>query len=131
MKLSSLQATLYIQKTAKAAWFEFQQIYNCGLLPEIVIQSHKTGTAGTAFRNGKKVTFNLRYAMSEGSAFDRTIYHELAHIIQFRLFPNASQAHGPEFRAIMESVGKDGSTYHSYSVRAAKSVSLAVTVDDL
>lgn len=111
----------FIARTAEEYWYEYSLVYNCGELPPIEYTNNKTRIAGKAYRiNGKdKVSFNLRFA--EEKEYYNTIAHELAHIIQFRLFPNALQAHGAEFRSIMASIGANPNTYHYYSVAAAKS----------
>lgn len=121
-QMSKEEAIAFIKAEAEIAWKQFSTIFNCGNIPDIEIVSKNNRIAGTAFRHGKKVTFNIAYCMVEGRVFIRTIRHELAHIIQFRLFPSAAQAHGPEFRHILESLGFASSTYHTYNVLAAKSV---------
>jgi predicted SprT family Zn-dependent metalloprotease len=107
---------------AELIWEQFSFTYNCGPIPEIEFTTRKSNYAGKAYLFSQKVEFNLRYA--EEPSFMDTVAHELAHIIQFRLFPRAKQAHGPEFRAILDSIGSDSSTYHRYNVTTAKSKKL-------
>ena len=121
-RFSKQEAIDFILSQSKIVWDLYSNVYNCQELPLIEIQSKSNRIAGTAYRSGKKVTFNLAFCMVEGEEFIRTIRHELAHIIQFRLFPSAPQAHGPEFRSILESLGFDSSTYHKYDTLAAKSI---------
>lgn len=52
------------------------------------------------------------------------IAHELAHHLVINKFPKAKQAHGPEFRWIMNSIGYRGDTYHKFSVSKAKAVAV-------
>lgn len=50
-------------------------------------------------RNGYKVTIS-RHCFERGYTFTRnTLLHEIAHIIQWHLYPESSD-HGPVFRAI-------------------------------
>lgn len=109
-----------IKNTAQEYWLLFSKTYNCGLIPTIEYTNNKTAIAGKAYLRSGRVSFNLRFALEKD--FHQTIAHELAHIIQARLYPNASQAHGPEFRAILSTVSNRTSTYHRYSVAAAKAL---------
>lgn len=94
-----------------------------GELPPINMVWKKSGTAGFAYYKGK-IEFNVPYFLSNTnqSELEELIAHELAHIIQFRIYPKAKQGHGPEFRYIMNCIGFSGRTYHSMSVSSAKSV---------
>lgn len=121
-KLNKQEAVSFILEEANIAWEQFSTIFNCGKIPEVEIISKPTRYAGIAYRSGKKVSFNIPFCMIEGSNFIRTIRHELAHVIQCRLFPNAAQAHGKEFRYILESLGFESKTYHTYDTRVAKSL---------
>ena len=107
-----------ITATANYYWDEFRRIYKIGNIAPISFVNNKSRIAGKAFRS-KKIEYNLRFA--EEADFETTIVHELAHIIQFIVYPYAKQAHGSEFRSIMQVMGFDGRTYHSYNVNAAKS----------
>ncbi len=110
-----------IMAHAVASWAELQATYNCGELPPINFVLKATNSAGFAMYKGA-IELNLAYAASEGMrAFAPTIDHELAHIVQFRCFPNAKQAHGVEFRCILDSLFADNSTHHNYDVRKAAS----------
>jgi hypothetical protein len=122
MKLNKNQAIDFILSSSEEVWAAYKTIYNLPSLPSILIGSEAKGTAGRAYKRGYKVWFNVAYCMTEGDAFIRTIRHELAHIIQLLLFPHARQAHGPEFRSILQNVGWDSSTYHTYNVVEAKQV---------
>jgi len=134
--LNSYDAEQYILATSSAIWKIARMYYE--ELPEqppkIVCSSEATKYAGVAYFNlTKGIKYNLAFicSMENHTEFDRTIAHELAHVIQFRLYPRAKQAHGPEFRAIMLVLGYNGSTYHSYSVSKAKSIAKSLQQDDL
>lgn len=59
-----------------------------------------------------------RRARRRGS---HTIIHEVAHIVTFKVFPNAKQNHGPEFKRVMRMLGADNPTRcHSYDVSGLK-----------
>ena len=120
MPLNANQAQKHIIETYSKAWAEYQEVFNCGSLPTLSIISSKSGRAGTAYYFSHKVEININYAMIDPQAIIQTIYHELAHIIQFRLFPNAKQAHGREFRMILGMMRESTATYHRMDVVAAK-----------
>lgn len=130
------EAIAFIKEEYENAWNNYSKTFNLAPYkkPECIIINKSIRIAGFAYRNCNKVEFNLAYCMTEKDKFSRTIYHEVAHIVQFLLFPNAKQAHGSEFRHIMNSQGLDGSTYHTYSVTKAKAVAKAtefMLIDDI
>ena len=111
-----------ITATTNLFWEELSKVYKIGNIPAIHFNNNKSNIAGFAYRWEKKVEFNLRFA--EERDFETTIMHELAHIVQYLVYPFAKQAHGPEFRSIMQTMGFSPRTYHSYNVKAAKSKKL-------
>ena len=111
-----------ITSTCNLFWEELSKFYEIGNIPIIHFNSNKSPIAGYAYRQEKIVEFNLRFA--EELDFETTIMHELAHIVQYIIYPFAKQAHGPEFRSIMQTMGFSSRTYHSYNVKTAKSKKL-------
>lgn len=115
------EAIKFISYSYQEAWIEYSKVFNLpAKAPELIIKDLGKRIAGCSYRQSYKVELNPYFCMVEGTAFLRTIYHELAHIIQYRIFPYAKQAHGPEFRHIMQAIGEDYSTYHNYDVRKVK-----------
>jgi len=51
--------------------------------------------------------------------FNTTIPHECVHLIVSKIYPKAKQAHGPEFKEVMVSIGANPSTYHKMNVSVA------------
>lgn len=98
-------------------WAQANKLFSLKIksVPEIGFFS-KTRYAGKAWFMEHKVEFNEILAIENPDTFATTIAHELAHLITHQLYPNAKQAHGPEFRHVMETLGYDGRTYHSYDV---------------
>ena len=111
-----------ITATTNLFWEELSKVYKIGNIPSIHFNNNKSNIAGFAYRWEKKVEFNLRFA--EEQDFETTIMHELAHIVQYLVYPFAKQAHGPEFKSIMKTMGFSDRTYHSYNVKEAKSKKL-------
>ena len=111
-----------VTATCNLFWEELSKVYNIGNIPAIHFNNNKSPIAGYAYMREKKVEFNLRFA--EEQDFETTIMHELAHIVQYLVYPFAKQAHGPEFKSIMRTMGFSDRTYHSYNVKAAKSKKL-------
>jgi predicted SprT family Zn-dependent metalloprotease len=92
--------------------------------PEVTFFNSHSGVAGLAYRTGLEISFNASFLLTMPiEEFKETILHELCHIIQFRCFPHAKQAHGTEFRMIMNCLGYSGSTYHRYDMVKQKQVS--------
>ena len=122
MPKSNQELIKEITATCNLFWEELSKIYKIGSIPAISFNNNKSPVAGYAYRWEKRVEFNLRFA--EEQDFETTIMHELAHIVQYKVYPFAKQAHGPEFRSIMQTMGFSTRTYHSYNVKEAKSKKL-------
>ena len=85
----------------------------------IVVEWFEHNTiAGKAYPKLNKVAFNTKLMHNTG--YQNTVLHELAHLYTSDLFPHAKQAHGPEFRMIMQELGGKPNTYHNYEVQKAK-----------
>lgn len=117
-------AEIYVRSKVAVFWAQFRTVFRELPIepPRVTTVIKDTRVAGYAFYNlDKGVEYNLAYCMSHKDmcSFDRTIAHELAHVIQFRLYPNAKQAHGTEFRMILDIMGFDSSTCNRYSRKAA------------
>ena len=81
----------------------------------------KGKTAGIANAGKNKIRYNLDIARENREHFLlSTVPHEVAHIIQRRLYP-CSKPHGIEWRAVMRKLGiSNPSRCHSYAVTPAK-----------
>ena len=88
-------------------------------VPEIGFYS-KGAVAGKAYYSAHKVEYNEILAKENGKDFMTTVVHEIAHLVTYKVFPNAKQAHGPEFKHVMKSLGHDPRTYHSYDTSSVK-----------
>lgn len=77
------------------------------------------GTAGLAYKSSRRIELNVQLLLENTEDFfKRTIPHEVAHIIQYMVYPYAKQGHGPEWREIMDFLGVDSTRCHSYDVSA-------------
>ena len=82
--------------------------------PELVCICKGVQYAGRYFTAGNIMQINTAYYDGINDIqLQQTIAHELAHHIQWMLFPQFKQWHGPEFRHIMQGIGYSGDTYHS------------------
>jgi predicted SprT family Zn-dependent metalloprotease len=87
--------------------------------PSVMVEFFEHNTiAGKAYPKERKVAFNTK--LMHNVDFSNTVIHELAHIFTADRFPLAKQAHGPEFRMVMQELGGVANTYHSYEVQKAK-----------
>ena len=131
LAMSALEAISFAKREAASIWELTAFILpNIGILPVIQTVNKGVGRAGSAWQRAGIIEINIAYICSHDSIEQHrcTIAHELAHIIVWRLYPKAKQAHGAEFRYIMGLMGFDSSTYHSMSRKeAAKAVTAIET----
>lgn len=92
-----------------------QRRYNQSFdLPTVSFDLNGFKTAGLAQLQKWHIKINPRFLESyTKEVLARTVPHEIAHLITFKLFPNAKQFHGPEFRSVCRALGISESTYHS------------------
>lgn len=81
------------------------------------MKNSKTRVAGRAFYATNRIELNHAIYARNKDDFWSTVVHELCHLLQRRHYPNAKQAHGPEFKSIMRSFGVPPSTHHSYDIK--------------
>jgi len=110
---------------AKSVWGHKLENYK---LPT-VRYAKKGTTAGTANIRGNVINLNLVLLMENGQVFiDRTVTHELAHLIDGYLHPEnymrirgrKSSPHGPDWKRVMRLLGAEPSRCHSYDTTNAK-----------
>jgi len=78
--------------------------------------------AGKAFRYGNKVAFSpTLYSQNIETFLNRTVPHEVAHLVCFQVYPFAKQGHGPEWRSVMRNLEvADIGRCHSYDTTSVK-----------
>ena len=87
--------------------------------PNVIFKRNGT-TAGYATRDCKTLMFQLDLAEHHKTDFIQTIKHEVAHNIQFNLYPR-SKGHGYEWKYIMTRVmGIPANRCHDYDVSVTK-----------
>lgn len=95
----------------------------CAVDCKLVCICKGIGAAGRYYPRTKVIEINTAYFDGMTCApLDETIAHELAHHITAILYPKARQWHGVEFRAVMQSIGYRGDTYHSMKRKDAVAV---------
>lgn len=82
---------------------------------------NRSKCAGIAKIHYNEIGFNtdIMFKTSE-IEFEQTIVHEICHRLQKDLYPNAKQAHGPEWKWIMQKMGKEPLRCHNFDVSEAK-----------
>lgn len=79
-----------------------------------VLETLPKGCAGQANTCLNKVSISSDYwEQYEEQLLARTVPHEVVHLYVAKYFPKAKQAHGKEFRMLMQQLGCDTSTYHT------------------
>ena len=77
----------------------------------------KTGmknVAGAAWENGNRVDLNEEMFLTNTDVFfDEIIPHEVAHVLQFVMFPEAKRHHGKEWKVLMKMLDAPAMTYHN------------------
>lgn len=129
---TSNQYYLYIDNTSVSSKMQKQEIlqsvekyikianerFNVNLSVPPVEFTTRGKCAGKAYSIGK-LQFNTviaQNATEAGQDFNNTVSHEVAHLVQFKLYPR-SKPHGVEFKRIHRMLGGTGDTYHRYSVQ--------------
>jgi len=121
------ECVAYIDVKVTRYWADFSEVIGLQYMPPMPAIDYickPVNYAARAWYHQHRIEYNLAYVMTlkDISCYDETIAHELAHIIVHKVYPRYKQAHGVEFRGIMQAIGFTGRTYHSYSVSAAKYV---------
>jgi hypothetical protein len=132
------QAIDFIHKHAAIIWRDALDIFpDIGELPAVSCVLEGSGVAGRAYHatatKPERIEYNLLYVctLPHPRLFLDTIAHEIAHIIQFRCYPEAPIAHGRHFRAIMEAMGYCPDTYHYYNMDKAKAAYHALSTSSV
>jgi len=82
------------------------------------VKSLKAGCAGLARPHKKEIAISSDYLREhESETMQRTVAHEVCHVYVAHYFPFAKQAHGPEFRRLMNLLRLDSSTCHSMKLQ--------------
>lgn len=88
--------------------------------PKVEYFQKLTAKAGMAYGRENKLVFNLQLAERNPDTYEKTICHEVSHLFTNRLYPNAKQHHGREFKTVMSKFGFTPNTYHTYDVTGLK-----------
>ena len=105
--------------------------YNITLEVPTVVYKKRGTTAGTANYRTWTIDLNPVLLMENVDAFiERTVPHELAHLITDRVYPEAHtrrfrgekrEVHGPRWRSVMRTLGvADSTRCHSYDTSSVK-----------
>ena len=82
-------------------------------VPDLSFEINSKHVAGNANYKKNLIRINPAFLLAHTErVLSRTVPHEIAHLICHKLYPNAKQHHGPEFRKIMKELGCEDSTYH-------------------
>ena len=143
--LHSVEIDLRIKDITATVWSHYCGAKDLGLLtlgntasawsiPKCRTVFSASNIAGCAYRHVNRIEINAAFFLEDTivtySNLEETIAHEIAHVIQFKHWPSAKQAHGPEFRSIMASIGYTGNTYHRMNVSVAKQAARKVRKGD-
>jgi len=63
-------------------------------------------TLGKFYRHSNRITYNPHmFGVMYDHMLNTTVPHEVSHLVVDKLYPNAKQAHGPEFRSVAAKLG--------------------------
>lgn len=90
-------------------------------VPRIDLRFDLRGQAAGQVRFPQKgrpvIRYNPALLLENGETFlNRTVPHEVAHVITYRLHKGRVRPHGPEWKAVMAVLGADSSRCHDYAV---------------
>ena len=88
---------------------------------EVLVRDLGPRIAGRALYNNRTIIISEAYFKQfPDTMLNETVPHEVCHQYVAIYFPYAKQAHGPEFRALMRTLGLQGSTYHNMQLKGVK-----------
>lgn len=95
-----------------------EQIWNRSFQLPTIEFKNLGRTAGKAFYAQNKIIYSpVLFTENVDRFLNRTVPHEIAHLITKVLYPNAKQHHGPEWRYVMQKLGiEDNTRCHSYDI---------------
>lgn len=77
----------------------------------------KGSVAGRAYYYEHMINLNSILLSENGQKFiDRTVAHEVAHLIAYRVYGNRIRPHGREWASVMHTFGLEASRCHNYDV---------------
>ncbi len=90
-------------------------------LPEVTVRCDLRGRAAGQVRQGTdgrlEIRYNLEIARLQPDAFvARTVAHEVAHLIVWRLHGRQVRPHGAEWQAVMRALGASPERCHDFAV---------------
>lgn len=86
-------------------------------VPKLSFDLNSLRIAGQASYRSNHIKINPQYLIQHPDEMvNRTVGHECGHLITHIVFPTAKQAHGPEFRHVMRSLGLPESRCHSMTL---------------
>ena len=104
----------------EATFLEFEQKLDRKLSRPEVTFDLKGRTAGYAFHNPLRVQLNAGlYKANKEDFLERTVPHEVAHIVQFEVYPH-SKPHGYEWQNLMYLIGLEPTRCHQYETTPAR-----------
>ena len=131
--ITDIEKQMHVEKLFHSIWQQYMDAIDSKLIinsfgvlqkgikkPELVCICKGVNYAGRYFPSGNIMQINTAYYDGINDIdLQQTIAHELAHHIQWMLFPQFKQWHGPEFRHIMQGIGYSGDTYHDMNPKIA------------
>lgn len=80
----------------------------------VAVKRLRPGVSGLAYTRTNSIEISVDYMREhEDQMLARTVPHEVVHLYVAKYYQYAKQAHGPEFRRLMNALGCDNSTRHN------------------
>ena len=132
MPLHEIEKQIHIESMMNESWNLYETIagvrFGKSMPPKYALEIYPkaAGLAGVCWQYNGKIWINSAYyhgCVESKIKVTEICAHEIAHYLQWVWYPKAKQAHGVEFRQIMQAIGYAGDTYHTMDVSKAKAAS--------
>lgn len=106
-----------VKETVELAHKEFPNLQMSMPDVEFFYRGTKGGSANYVEH---KIKLNAVLAAENGDKFLRTVKHEVAHLVAFKLYGRQAWGHGHHFKHVFVKLGGDGKRCHNYDVTNVK-----------
>jgi SprT protein len=121
-KIHAMNETYTIlKKKIKETLAKAEEKFDVAFPTPTVLFDLRGHTAGQAFFGKNKIRLNRYLLEKYGEDFiNRTVVHELGHLIAYKLYGVNGRGHGSAWKRVMRAIGGPTTRCHSYETKAAR-----------